>query len=121
MSLTLDDKAFAARCLETLVSLRCGLFRFPYGDQGLLIPRRLYDQVGGYKPIPIMEDVCLVQRLGRRRIAMLPPRVTTSAARYRREGYLRRVARNQVCLGLYFLNVSSERIASVYDQRQTMP
>ena len=118
---SLDDRAYAARCVEALVALRCTLFRFPYGDQGLLIPRRLYDEVGGYEPIPVMEDVSLVHRLGRRRMAMLPARVTTSAERYRRDGYLRRIARNQVCLALYFLNVSAERIASVYGQRQTMP
>ena len=60
-----------AALLERLVALRCALLRLPYGDQGLLIPGRLYDEVGGYRPLPLMEDVDLVRRLGRRRIAML--------------------------------------------------
>ena len=55
--------------LERLVALRCAVFRLPYGDQGLLIPKRLYDEVGGYRPLPLMEDVDLVRRLGRRRTA----------------------------------------------------
>ena len=40
-------------------------WRLPYGDQGLLISRALYDAVGGFRPLPLMEDVDLVRRLGR--------------------------------------------------------
>ena len=47
------------------------MLRLPYGDQGLLIPKRLYDEIGGYRPLPLMEDVDLVRRLGRRRVVML--------------------------------------------------
>ena len=46
----LDDFGFAARMLEWLVGLRCFLFGLPYGDQGLLISRRLYRKIGGYQP-----------------------------------------------------------------------
>ena len=59
------------RVLERLVALRCAALRLPYGDQGLLIPKRLYDEIGGYRPLPLMEDVDLVRRLGRRRMVML--------------------------------------------------
>ncbi len=61
----LDDMGFAPRLLERLVALRCALLRLPYGDQGLLIPRRLYDEIGGFSPLPLMEDVDIVRRLGR--------------------------------------------------------
>ena len=61
----LDDDGLAPRCLEGLVRLRCLALGLPYGDQGLLIPRRLYDEVGGYRELPLMEDVDLVRRLGR--------------------------------------------------------
>ena len=57
------------------------LLRLPYGDQGLLIPRRLYDEIGGFKPMPLMEDVDIVRRLGRRRIVMLRTAAVTSAIR----------------------------------------
>ena len=58
--------------LERLVAWRCRVLALPYGDQGLLIARALYDAVGGYRPLPLMEDVDLVRRLGRRRLAALP-------------------------------------------------
>ena len=53
----LDDEGVRPRLLEQLVALRCAALRLPYGDQGLLIPKRLYDAVGGYRPLALMEDV----------------------------------------------------------------
>ena len=53
------------------MALRCRLFALPYGDQGLLIHRSLYDALGGFRPLPMMEDVDLVRRIGRKRLAYL--------------------------------------------------
>jgi rSAM/selenodomain-associated transferase 2 len=111
----LDDVGARPRVLERLVALRCAALRLPYGDQGLLIPKRLYDDVGGYRPLTLMEDVDLVQRLGRRRTVMLRSRAVTSAERFRREGYARRSARNLLCLTLYTLRVPAHVISRIYD------
>src|SRR5262249_27854315 len=62
--LALDDPAPAARRLERIVAWRCWALALPYGDQGLLIARALYDAVGGFRSLPLMEDVDLVRRLG---------------------------------------------------------
>jgi rSAM/selenodomain-associated transferase 2 len=110
----LDERGLAARYVEAVVAARCALLALPYGDQGLLISRRLYEKVGGFADIPLMEDVDLVRRLGRRRLAYLPAAATTSAERYRREGYVARMARNATCIGLYFLGVAPQRIARIY-------
>lgn len=112
----LDDTGLAPCLLEALVSLRCALLRRPYGDQGLLIPRRLYDELGGYRALPVMEDLDLVRRLGARRVKMLRTRAVTSARRYQREGYLRRAFKNQLCLILYTLNVAPSRISQFYEE-----
>lgn len=110
----LDDKGLRPRMLEALVRARCATLRLPYGDQGLLISRKLYNEVGGYKPLPIMEDVDLVRRLGRRRVALLTSDAETSADRYRREGYLRRMLRNQTCLALYSAGLPINTILRLY-------
>lgn len=110
----LDDTGTAPRLIETGVSLRCALFRLPYGDQGLLIPAHLFREIGGYRPMPLMEDVDIIRRLGRRRIVLLRSRAITSAARYHRDGYGRRVVRNLSCLALYFMWVPVDRIARHY-------
>jgi rSAM/selenodomain-associated transferase 2 len=112
--LALDDPRPAARRLERIVEWRCRALALPYGDQGLLIGRALYDAVGGFAPLPLMEDVDLVRRLGRTRLARIGVRCVASAARYRRDGYFWRPLRNLICLSLYFAGVPSERIARLY-------
>ena len=101
----LDDQGARPRLLERLVALRCAMLRLPYGDQGLLLPNASTRQLGGYRPLLLMEDVDLVRRLGRRRITMLGARAVTSAERFQREGYWWRSARNLLCLTLYLLHV----------------
>jgi len=110
----LSAHAWQARAVEKAVAARVRLLGLPYGDQGLLISRRLYDQAGGYRDLPLMEDVDLVRRIGRRRLVLLDADAFTSAERWRRDGWLRRSARNLACLGLYSLGVSPERIARIY-------
>jgi rSAM/selenodomain-associated transferase 2 len=110
----LDDPDPAARRLERLVAWRCRRLALPYGDQGLLIARPLYDAVGGFAAIPLMEDVDLVRRLGRRRLAPIDATAIASARRYRSGGYVRRPLRNLFCLSLYFAGVPTRRIARLY-------
>jgi rSAM/selenodomain-associated transferase 2 len=112
--LALDDPAPAARRLERLVAWRCRILALPYGDQGLLISRSLYDAVGGFAPLPLMEDVDLARRLGRHRLARIGAGCLASARRYRRGGYWRRPLRNLCCLSLYFAGLPPERILRLY-------
>ena len=110
----LDDFGFMPRLLETGVALRCSLFRLPYGDQGLLIPAGLYDEIGGYRPMPLMEDVDMIGRLGRRRTTMLRTAAVTSAVKFKQGGYLRRVIRNASCLTLFYLRAPMPMIERLY-------
>jgi rSAM/selenodomain-associated transferase 2 len=113
-ALALDDPAPAARRVERLVAWRCRVLALPYGDQGLLIHRRLYDAVGGYVAIPLMEDVEMVRRIGRTRLKPIGATMLASARRYKSGGYWRRPLRNLLCLSLYFAGVSPQRIAKLY-------
>ncbi|MDJ0893664.1 MAG: TIGR04283 family arsenosugar biosynthesis glycosyltransferase [Alphaproteobacteria bacterium] len=110
----LNDPKPAARRVEALVAWRCRALGLPYGDQGLLISRSFYEALGGFRALPIMEDVDLVRRIGRRRLVLLNWPAATSAARYRRDGYLVRPLRNLVCLGLYFLGLPSRWLVRIY-------
>lgn len=110
----LDDPSPAARRLERLVDWRTRGLGLPYGDQGLLIARDFYAAIGGFKPMPLMEDVDLVRRIGRSRLAVLDAAAVTSAARYRKEGYMCRGLRNLACLSLFFLGVDPRRIERFY-------
>lgn len=114
--LRFDDDAWQARVLEFGVKLRVAALALPYGDQGLLIHRSLYDRIGGYAPLPLMEDVDLVRRLGRNRLRLLAGSAVTSAERWRRRGWLRQSLLNLRCLALFLLGASPERIARLYDR-----
>ncbi len=110
----LDDRAAAARRIERLVAWRCRTLGLPYGDQGLILGRAFYDDLGGYRPLPLMEDVDMARRIGRGRLAFLETAAVTSAERYRRGGYIVRPLRNLACLGLYFLGVAPRFLARLY-------
>ncbi|MFO0186863.1 MAG: TIGR04283 family arsenosugar biosynthesis glycosyltransferase [Alphaproteobacteria bacterium] len=114
----LDDAVPEARRLEAMVAWRCRWLGLPYGDQGLLIARDFYQALGGYDPIPLMEDVALIRRIGRRNLVALPAAFITSAEKWRRDGWYARSARNLFCLSLWFAGVSPERIAQVYARRR---
>ena len=110
----LDADDPRARRLERLVAWRCRVLALPYGDQGLLLPRRLLDAAGGIRPLPLMEDVELVRRLGRRRLVALDAAAVTSAARWQREGWHRRSLRNLGCQTLYFAGLPPRLIEKIY-------
>ena len=112
--LALDDADPRARRLERGVAWRGRALGLVYGDQGLLIARAFYRALGGFPAIPLMEDVALVRRIGKRRLVVLDHAALTSAARYRRDGWLLRPARNLALLALYFLGVPPRLLARLY-------
>jgi len=116
--LRFDRGGIAARLVAGWANLRSRLFALPYGDQGLLISRRLYDKARGYPEIPLMEDVALARRLGRRRLAPIGAEAVTSAGRYAADGWLARGSRNLTTLALYFAGVAPERLARRYAGRR---
>ncbi len=94
-------------------NLRSRLFHLPYGDQGLLISRRHYNAIGGYRDIPLMEDVAIARAIGRGMRA-LGTSATTSAERYQRNGWLRHSLRNHILMLRYCLGADPSKLADHY-------
>lgn len=111
--LAFDTDHRMARLVAGWANWRSRWIGLPYGDQGLLVPRALYQRVGGYPPIPLMEDVALARRL-RGRLSPLSAVAVTSARRYEREGWFRRGARNVGTLARYLAGVPPERLIARY-------
>lgn len=105
----------APRLIAGWANLRSRL-GLPYGDQGLLIHRALYAEVGGFPEAPLMEDVAIARALGPRRLSALGAVATTSAERYERNGWLRQGARNLTTLARYTLGASPEALARSYNR-----
>ncbi len=110
----LDHPAPQARRIERLANWRAQRLALPYGDQGLLISRDFYQALGGFTPLPLMEDVEIVRRIGRKRLTFLQSRAVTSAKRYRLGGWWGRPARNLCLLGAYFLGLPPRLLARLY-------
>ncbi|MEQ1575596.1 MAG: glycosyltransferase, partial [Vicinamibacterales bacterium] len=104
-----------ARVIERLVAWRVRMCRLPYGDQGLFARRSTFDQLGGFRDWPLMEDVDFVRRLSTAGpVVELPMALRTSARRWRRDGWFRRSARNSLLVALYFAGVAPRRLARWY-------
>ncbi|MBU1169730.1 MAG: TIGR04283 family arsenosugar biosynthesis glycosyltransferase, partial [Proteobacteria bacterium] len=86
----------AFRIIEKAASFRSRLTRLPYGDQALFIRRSWFDRIGGFHPIPVMEDLEFMKQLKHvgGRIHIFPDKVDTSARRWHREGMLSCTLRN---------------------------
>lgn len=115
-ALIIDDPAWQARAIERAVACRVQWLGLPYGDQGLLIHRDLYRAIGGFRDLPLMEDVDIARRLGRRRIIPLKASVSTSAARWRKRGWVRQTALNLTCVSLFLIGVDARWVARLYDR-----
>ena len=103
-----------ARRVERLAAWRARRLGLPYGDQGLLIARALYEYLGGFKSLPLMEDVEFVRRVGARNLVPLDAEAVTSAARYERDGWVMRPLRNLSCLALYLAGLPPRTVARLY-------
>ena len=114
--LGIDSTKIELKILARWASLRCRLTRIPYGDQAIFIKREYFNALGGYKDIPLMEDVELMRRIKRRGdiICIVPEQVKTSPRRWEQEGFVYVNVRNAFLFFSYILGVSPERLASLY-------
>ncbi|MEP6017914.1 MAG: TIGR04283 family arsenosugar biosynthesis glycosyltransferase [Paracoccaceae bacterium] len=106
------DKGGRAIAAWANIRSRWGL---PYGDQGLLLPASLYNEVGGFSDIPLMEDVALARAL-KGKLTEFPAIALTSADRYHKHGWIKRSARNFWTLVRYFAGVSPHELARRYNR-----
>ena len=111
----LDDTAWQARVIERLVAWRVRHLRLPYGDQGLFVRRNAFERLGGFRELPLLEDVEFVRRLVRAgRTVELPLALATSPRRWHRDGWFRRSTKNIAIVGLYLAGVQPARLARWY-------
>jgi rSAM/selenodomain-associated transferase 2 len=112
---SVDNPSTKYRLLETWVRMRCALFELPFGDQAIFIRRDVFRISGGYRDIPLMEDVDLIKRMKRTgRIAVLDKKAITSDRRWTDKGLLKTASINQITMLLYKLGVSPERLFRLY-------
>ena len=106
--------------VASLMNLRSRLTGIATGDQAIFVRRAAFEAVGGFPPIPLMEDVALSRALRRRsRPACLRSRVLTSGRRWERQGTLRTILRMWRLRLAYALGADPHRLARQYDVERT--
>jgi rSAM/selenodomain-associated transferase 2 len=111
----LDSRRPLLALVGWLMNRRSRLTGICTGDQGIFVRRTVFEALGGYPDIPLMEDVELTRRLKRHgRLVALPLRVVTSARKWEREGVVRTIVLMWGLRLLYALGVSPARLHRCY-------
>lgn len=123
-SLRIDAPGIIYRLIERGVAMRCRWFHWPYGDQAIFMRRSMFEAIGGFRELPVMEDFDIVRRLkrtqgdaripdgsGKGRVCVLNQHVLTSSRRWRNQGPMRTVLINQIAIAGFLLGLPSGAIA----------
>lgn len=114
--LAIEGRSAALRLVERGVALRSRWRQLPYGDQGLLLPRRLYEASGGIAPLPLMEDLDFVLRLRTMaRIRCLPEAVTVNGQRWNQRGVWATTLTNARLRRAWRRGMAPETLAAIYN------
>jgi rSAM/selenodomain-associated transferase 2 len=114
----LDSPARWARWIEWGVRIRVRLFDLAYGDQALFVRRTVFEEMGGYRELPLMEDVDFIRRLRRHgQLEHVDVPALTSARRWERDGWLLRTVDNAMLIALFLSGYPPKRLARHYHRR----
>ncbi len=111
----IEARGLIYRLIERGDTLRARILRMAYGDQGIFVRRALFDQLGGFPVVGLMEDVLLVRKLRRfSPLVVLPGPLHTSARRWGKYGPVRQTLRNWSLLLAEALGVHPDILARYY-------
>jgi rSAM/selenodomain-associated transferase 2 len=111
----LDEVGILYRLVEAVSNRKNRLLRLLYGDMGIFVRREVFRRTGGFREIPLMEDMEFGRRLRQEgRIVILPQRITTSARRWRAEGFAWNLVRNWVLQAGWLMGADPARLAGWY-------
>lgn len=102
--LAIDGEGWFYRFTARNANIRSKLAGAPYGDQAFFVRRAAFDALGGYRDLPVCEDLEFIRRLRTRgRVRLAPAAVSTSARRWQQHGRLRVTVRNGLLFLRFFL------------------
>lgn len=117
LRLRFDTPGRGLRVLARMSNLRARWLHQVYGDQSMFVRRKVFDELGGFAPLPLMEDLDLSRRLhDRGRLVLIPATSTASTRRFEAHGTWPMVAFMQYLKLLYFFGVDPEQLRRRYEQ-----
>jgi rSAM/selenodomain-associated transferase 2 len=112
----LDGDHWMLRVIGAMISLRSRLSKVSTGDQGIFVRREVFQRMGGFPEIPLMEDIAFCRALKcLGKVACLKSKVITSARRWELDGVWRTIFRMWTLKSLYLLGVPPHRLKQFYD------
>lgn len=110
-----DSSAPLLSICAYMSNARARFRQIAFGDQGLFITRELFEDLGGFPEIPLMEDYMMSELIAQRTKIMLAEKyITTSARRFEKHGILRTMWLMQKLQYLYRKGVSTDILAEIY-------
>ncbi len=110
-----EGKSISFGLMEKAVAIRSHLFKRPYGDQGLLINKELYKQIGGFSPLYLMEDLDFIKRLTKQaKIQSLNIPLYTNSRRWEKRGVFKQALRNLTLRLRWKSGEPTEKLAKDY-------
>ena len=118
--LAIEGEQISLRLVEAIVKLRSRWLSLPYGDQAIFLTKTVFENLGGFSDLPIMEDFELVQRLKRQgKIAIAPAAVLTSGRRWQKLGVFKTTLINQLIILGYYLGVPPLQLRRLYQNHNS--
>jgi hypothetical protein len=117
----LDDRTWAARTAELAVWLSSGVFGIVHSQQGLLISRALYAEIGGFNPLDRLEYADLGHRLGSKRRTRLRTVALSRGTSLRSAGPNQGLWRYYGYVGLFLLQIPIKRSLPLETSLATEP
>lgn len=115
--MTVRTRGLLFRSLDACATARVRLTGLAYGDQGLFLRRELFERLGGFPNLRMMEDLFFSRELRRHgRIVVAPQRIYVSPRRWQRTGLLRQTLRNWTLTALAAAGLHPDRLAVLYPE-----
>lgn len=103
------------RVIEKMINIRSRMSRISTGDQVMFVRKTVFDAIGGFPDLALMEDIALSRLLKKKgRVACLRETVMTSSRRWEKKGILRTVCLMWWLRLLFLFGVSAERLQQYY-------
>jgi rSAM/selenodomain-associated transferase 2 len=118
-ALEIDDRSRRFRWVEWGVKYRSRFLKMPYGDQAIFLRAKVFDEIGGFPDLPIMEDFELMRRLQKLgSVAIIEEPVITSARRWLQQGIFKTTLINQLMILGYLMGVDLDRLVQLYRRKK---
>jgi rSAM/selenodomain-associated transferase 2 len=116
--LRIDAQLRGLRLVERMVNVRSRFLSMPYGDQAIFLKAAIFNKIGGFPDLPIMEDFELMRRLkSLGRITIVPAPVLTSGRRWQKLGVVKTTLINQLIIAGYFLGIPPTKLVRLYRRK----